>query len=620
MKRTDEEAARDAAASVLASLATQEPQNPSSLQPASSPAQTALPFANPYATPSGNQEISQLAPKVLLESATQDAPETKAETFGNASLDEETAKTIAAMTNEYNTRVRVPSRQNADMVPTPDLDALEMLEKVPVKKRQAPASDSQAGVKKPPAKKRKSEAPSDRMTPASIRQSPTPSTASGKGSKPPAPTKKAKSSKSAVSKKSTVGDDGSEADSDASDTELYCICRKPDDHTWMIGCDGPCGDWFHGKCVNMQKENQTLVDKYICPNCEAAGKGVTTWKPMCRAEGCRKPAILKKGKESKYCSRECGLKFMKSSLKRAGGQLTSSGPKKATRASHNGGAEETSPGPVGGTLRDTELKALADGISSIDEFRQLGSDPFLSPPVTASSEGNKSGDIKTAVETEVTETERDRLNEISARKLALRQKHLLLKDRSKFITMMRARIPLIAKKRGEKDVCGFDPIWSKDDISFKAWRESEEGKSVFDSGVLEVPADLGAKAEEAEITDAAPTASNPAPKICLSRAKCSRHGSAWSKLVLDDVRFETSQVGTEMRQIDAEEKDIRQRAKARARERGTSTDQPTDGWVEAAVIEQTGTPPPELPTTKMEGVRHAYELPGEGESNEAPNI
>ena len=46
--------------------------------------------------------------------------------------------------------------------------------------------------------------------------------------------------------------------------EVFCICRKPDNHTWMIGCDGGCEDWFHGKCVNIKEEDAALIDKYIC--------------------------------------------------------------------------------------------------------------------------------------------------------------------------------------------------------------------------------------------------------------------------------------------------------------------------------------------------------------------
>lgn len=55
-----------------------------------------------------------------------------------------------------------------------------------------------------------------------------------------------------------------EEEDDEDDNEVFCICRRPDNHTWMIGCDGGCEDWFHGKCVNIDPRDAELIDKYIC--------------------------------------------------------------------------------------------------------------------------------------------------------------------------------------------------------------------------------------------------------------------------------------------------------------------------------------------------------------------
>lgn len=49
----------------------------------------------------------------------------------------------------------------------------------------------------------------------------------------------------------------------------FCICRKPDNHTWMIGCDGGCEDWYHGKCVSIDEADSELIDNYICTYCPA---------------------------------------------------------------------------------------------------------------------------------------------------------------------------------------------------------------------------------------------------------------------------------------------------------------------------------------------------------------
>lgn len=59
------------------------------------------------------------------------------------------------------------------------------------------------------------------------------------------------------------GDDAGASDVENPD-EIFCICRRPDNHTWMIGCDGGCDDWFHGKCVNIKQEYEELIDRYIC--------------------------------------------------------------------------------------------------------------------------------------------------------------------------------------------------------------------------------------------------------------------------------------------------------------------------------------------------------------------
>lgn len=58
-------------------------------------------------------------------------------------------------------------------------------------------------------------------------------------------------------------DDDEDSDVENPD-EIFCICRRPDNHTWMIGCDGGCEDWFHGKCVNVKQEDEELIERYIC--------------------------------------------------------------------------------------------------------------------------------------------------------------------------------------------------------------------------------------------------------------------------------------------------------------------------------------------------------------------
>lgn len=133
---------------------------------------------------------------------------------------------------------------------------------IPSKRSAAPKSKVEkkgtASTVKGSAKKRKTEPDSATGTP-SVHRSGTP--ASSRASKTPAPRNRKQNSVTPARSSSIAVVNETEDDEDA---ELFCICRKPDDHTWMIACDGPCEDWFHGKCVNMNEKDGNLIDKYIC--------------------------------------------------------------------------------------------------------------------------------------------------------------------------------------------------------------------------------------------------------------------------------------------------------------------------------------------------------------------
>ena len=132
-----------------------------------------------------------------------------------------------------------------------------MPKSAPTKKRAAPKKGTASAVK-PAAKKRKLDTDSVDGTP-SVKRSVTP--ASSRASKTPAPKNRKQDSTTPTRSSSVAQPDD---DEDVDDSELFCICRKPDDHTWMIGCDGSCEDWFHGRCVNMNEEDGKIIDKWIC--------------------------------------------------------------------------------------------------------------------------------------------------------------------------------------------------------------------------------------------------------------------------------------------------------------------------------------------------------------------
>ncbi|KAL7411525.1 hypothetical protein BDY24DRAFT_371380 [Mrakia frigida] len=58
---------------------------------------------------------------------------------------------------------------------------------------------------------------------------------------------------------------------------LYCICRQPDEpNRSMIACDGPCNEWFHWDCIDLDETAYEDILEYICPNCElTTGKSTT---------------------------------------------------------------------------------------------------------------------------------------------------------------------------------------------------------------------------------------------------------------------------------------------------------------------------------------------------------
>ena len=130
-------------------------------------------------------------------------------------------------------------------------------------KKVAPRADRKKGtastIKKPVAKKRKIETASKDDTAASQRST-TPT--SSRASKTPA-SKTRKQDSATPAPSSPLANDEDDEDMDE-DTEVFCICRKPDDHQWMIGCDGGCEDWFHGRCIEISQRDENLIDKYIC--------------------------------------------------------------------------------------------------------------------------------------------------------------------------------------------------------------------------------------------------------------------------------------------------------------------------------------------------------------------
>lgn len=480
-------------------------------------------------------------------------------------LDDATMQAINDAQNQFGTRVR-----RTDMSTREDSsEAVAKADLKPLSKKRPKSATSKTNNKKRPSKKPRLDSP----------------TASHRSNTPSSNRKSSKTPAARSTPLDTHSSSSEEPESDPDDTNLYCICRKPDNHTWMIGCDGGCEDWFHGKCVGMVQADEPLLDKFICPNCEEKDVGVTTWKPMCRRDGCRNAARLKKGAESKYCSDDCGKRFMQAKVKETGKFPQAPTPsKKKRRTAHNNDDEDDAHvdlGPLGGPIRPYELAALANTAPSLDIFKALGNLPssigneaLPTPPASSISPCSERKNPLEQVDSTCTPEEVARLARIAQRKDELRARRVLLKDREHFVGLVKAH----AASSLEKQQCGFDPRLSWDDTTFAIWRASEAGKAALSEGgsLGETgPGNVDAMDEDGKDT-------KDEVEVCLKK-RCHRHGP-WQKLALQDVRFEEADVGDEMRRIDGEERGIRERARARlvGIESVTSTHGAGGGWVEVA--------------------------------------
>ncbi|EDU39597.1 conserved hypothetical protein [Pyrenophora tritici-repentis Pt-1C-BFP] len=369
-------------------------------------------------------------------------------------------------------------------------------------------------------------------------------------------------------------------DDSSEDHNLYCLCKKPDNHKWMIGCDGGCDDWFHGDCVNMKQADEELVDKFICPLCEENGKGHTTWKPMCRRDGCRKPARLAKDRVSKYCTDECGVLFMSEQLHRTAGAKATNGTKKKKKKTDE---EDEEPTPLGGTLRAKDLKALVDASPNIQAFKNLGTG-VLTPPQTASP--SRATFPSNGEDLALTAGEIERLTALHKEKSQLKDRLEVLKDREKFVSMAKEQAVRLAdrEKLKMKDFCGYDSRLSWSDAEFLLWRNSRHGRAAFTHSTLS-PTDEQISATDGDAIDMDVEAKETA---CLKK-RCQKHPQ-WQKLNLQDARFEELEVVEAIRECEKEERSVRERARRRGAKDGLAKELIADdgsreernreGWVE----------------------------------------
>lgn len=57
----------------------------------------------------------------------------------------------------------------------------------------------------------------------------------------------------------------SQEDADDEEVPVYCICRKPEGG-FMICCE-VCNEWYHGRCVGIEREMGERLPQYTCHVC-----------------------------------------------------------------------------------------------------------------------------------------------------------------------------------------------------------------------------------------------------------------------------------------------------------------------------------------------------------------
>ncbi|KAI7369328.1 hypothetical protein KC328_g17981, partial [Hortaea werneckii] len=531
----------------------------------------------------------------------------------------QTLKPVASLKSEHSfPRMQSPLRESSVPVPSTEPATDEKPAAAPSKKRPAPTKKGTATVSKkkkttataaaPANKKRKVDRASE--TPSARKSSALKATATGSS---PAPSSIRSRSPAADGEEEEEDEEFDEDEDVEGSGEFYCICRKPDNGTFMIGCDGTCDDWYHGKCVGVEERDKNLIDAYYCPACTSKGEGLTTWKRICRRKGCRMPARIAgrgaKGGEksggSKYCSEECGVLYFREMVSRTRGKEEQSRSRTSRRKGSVLSAqqqafqeEEEDVGAKGGILAAGEIKALITSAKNVEDFRKLG-EGVLSPPATPDRKEDKSTNTKDEANDAptFTDTEATALETIHRQKDEARRRHGLLKDRMKFVTLVKQAAARTASERElkPKEYCGYDPRLEWTEAQFAQWRASGTGKQALELETLDVADSTTSKSndptnpavENGDVamsnTDRPSSNENPdstvdqytdttllpasATTAICDRKKCARH-LEWGKLAVDDLRFEMGDNSDRMRGLAKAEREVRERAALRAKGAG----------------------------------------------------
>lgn len=240
----------------------------------------------------------------------------------------------------------------------------------------------------------------------------------------------------------------------------------------------------------------------------------------------------------------------------------------------DGGHEDAyNSGSRGGVLTTGDLKAAVSITNSADEFRNLGGSVLMSqPPEIKSRFGSLDNNAIDEIDVEAqniefTSEERQQIQTFRDEKAKLRNHADMLRDRDKFLGLVRQQAKHIldrlrhADPKGAtawKDICGFDPRLSWSDEEFDQWRLSDGGKTAL-TGNLELPASANAETDggggDTEMADVKEDNVNKiAGGVCIKR-RCEQH-KQWLKVLQQDILFEQATVKEKLEKCEKNAKEV----------------------------------------------------------------
>lgn len=298
----------------------------------------------------------------------------------------------------------------------------------------------------------------------------------------------------------------------------YCWCGGTDDGTIFVGCD-LCDGWYHSRCIGVDmNERVPIIAEYTCARCLGVTiedpklgpddkRGLITWKRLCRFGGCMEPARYPKegGIKSKYCSDQHGIQFMR---QKAG--LDVRGRLQDPRDSHDWRSN------VGGRLSVQELKALVNGVQSIDQFHTLGRPPPTPSPDDSDQEVHSPSKRNNLGPNHFAELRR-KLDDVQHRSALLED----IRIRNIRLVKLLQQHPENSKMKG---LCGYDRRLAAADVAELPNEADEAGSLVASEILAEACSDNSVKGEYMG--------------VCFER-RCRRH-MGWDNMLQQELAHERS--------------------------------------------------------------------------------